>query len=99
MSIKHYTVKWLALALQDMQEIAAYIAENSPTKAQEVAQEIWNCGQSLKALPARGKPGRVPGTRELALVGLPFFLAFRVVGDTVQILRVMHTARQWPPVE
>jgi plasmid stabilization system protein ParE len=94
---KQYAIKWLKLALLDMEEIIAYISLEHPEKAQEVAQEIWNSSQRLSFFPARAKPGRVPGTRELTLTNLPFFLAFRVTGRTVQILRVIHTSRKWPP--
>jgi plasmid stabilization system protein ParE len=94
---KQYTVRWLKLALQDMGEIAGYISPDHPEKAEEIVREIWNSGQSLRIFPARGKPGRVPGTRELTLAHLPFFLAFRIRGRVVQILRVIHTSRQWPP--
>ena len=98
MSVKQYTARWLKLALQDMGEIAEYISRDDPEKATAVVREIWDSSQNLRTLPARGKPGRVPGTRELVLPNLPFFLAFRVTGSTVQILRVIHTSRQWPPV-
>ncbi|MFO1210519.1 MAG: type II toxin-antitoxin system RelE/ParE family toxin [Amaricoccus sp.] len=39
----------------------------------------------------------MPGTREL--VAHPSYrLIYNVRGDTVRILRVLHTARRWPPV-
>lgn len=43
-----------------------------------------------------GRPGRRKGTREL--VAHPsYLLIYDVSGRTIRILRVMHTARQWPP--
>jgi toxin ParE1/3/4 len=93
MSDEQYTIKWLKLALRDMEEITAYISRENPEKARELAQEIWNSSQRLNFFPARAKPGRVPGTRELAVANLPFFLAFRVAGGTVHILRVIHTSQ------
>lgn len=89
-------VEWLCLALRDMRNIAAYIAQDSPEAATAVAERIWQDGQGLCALADRGRPGRVPGTRELVLEGLPYFIAYRVKRKTVQILRVIHTSRQWP---
>ena len=93
---QRFTIHWLHLALQDMQECAEYIAQDDPETARLVVDRIWQEGQSLCLLSNRGRPGRVPGTRELVLQGLPYFLAYRVRGKTVQILRVIHTARQWP---
>lgn len=93
---QHYHVDWLRLALRDMREIAAYISQDSPEAAKAVADRIWQESQGLCSLSDRGRPGRVPGTRELVLEGLPYFLAYRVKGKAVQILRVIHTSRQWP---
>jgi len=94
---KHLMVIWLHLALQDMQQCAEFIAQDDPKTAKQVVGRIWQEGQSLRSLPDRGRPGKVPGTRELVLQGLPYFLAYRVKGKSVQILRVIHTARHWPP--
>ncbi|HET6521471.1 MAG TPA: type II toxin-antitoxin system RelE/ParE family toxin, partial [Geminicoccaceae bacterium] len=46
--------------------------------------------------PESGRPGRVPGTRELVVSGTPYIVPYRVQGNTVQILRVLHGARKWP---
>lgn len=38
----------------------------------------------------------LPNTRELVIPGTPYFLPYRVKGDVVQILGVIHEARKWP---
>jgi toxin ParE1/3/4 len=43
-----------------------------------------------------GRPGRVPGTRELVVSDTPFILPYRVRDSAVEILAVFHGARQWP---
>jgi toxin ParE1/3/4 len=43
-----------------------------------------------------GRPGRVKGTRELVIVGTPYIVAYRIKGDAVQVLRVLHGAQKWP---
>ena len=91
-----YKVKWLDLALDDIQSIAEYIAKNDPEIAQAVVNAIWEASQTLSEFPARARAGRVPETRELVLPNLPYFIAFRVKNKTVEILRIMHTARKWP---
>jgi addiction module RelE/StbE family toxin len=93
-----YPVKWLELALRDMDEIAEYIARDNPRKACEIVQAIWDSGQSLNTFPSRGRTGRMPSTRELILPKLPYFIAYRIKDGTVQILRILHTSRQWPPI-
>ena len=89
-------VAWLRLALQDLNDIAVFIATDDAVAAQAVVEALWLAGQSLRLHPERGRPGRVPGTRELVLTDLPYFIAYRVKADQVQILRVLHTARKWP---
>ncbi|WP_230407513.1 type II toxin-antitoxin system RelE/ParE family toxin [Plesiomonas shigelloides] len=43
-----------------------------------------------------GRPGRVPGTRELVVQPYPFLLQYRVQGDEIKILRVFHTRQRFP---
>jgi toxin ParE1/3/4 len=52
--------------------------------------------ERLATHPALGRTGRVPGTRELVVSGTPHLVAYRVRGETVEILRVFHGARKWP---
>jgi plasmid stabilization system protein ParE len=93
---KGYPVHWLRLALRDIEESADYIAQDDIEAAKRVVERIWKSGQSLATMPAKGRPGRVAGTRELVLPGIPFFIAYRVKQKRIQILRVIHTARDWP---
>jgi toxin ParE1/3/4 len=50
----------------------------------------------LAEYPLVGRAGRVPGTRELLVLGTPYLLAYRVKADAIEILRVLHGARRWP---
>ncbi len=49
---------------------------------------------------AVGRPGRVSGTSEKRVVGLPYVIAYTVGdrgdGEVIYILRVIHTARDRP---
>jgi plasmid stabilization system protein ParE len=47
-------------------------------------------------MPESGRLGRVPNTRELVVTGSPYFLPYRIVGETIQVLRVIDGARRWP---
>jgi toxin ParE1/3/4 len=47
----------------------------------------------LRRLPRSGRPGRVEGTRELVITRTPYIVAYRIIGDTVRILRVLHNSR------
>ncbi|MCK4790011.1 MAG: type II toxin-antitoxin system RelE/ParE family toxin, partial [Desulfobacteraceae bacterium] len=43
-----------------------------------------------------GRPGRVAGTRELVISGLPYIVVYTDQDGMVVILRVMHTSLKWP---
>ncbi|WP_374200774.1 type II toxin-antitoxin system RelE/ParE family toxin [Inquilinus sp. Marseille-Q2685] len=57
---------------------------------------MWAHAQTLTRLPALGRPGRIAGTRELVIRRTSYILVYRLAGDTVEILRILHSARQWP---
>jgi toxin ParE1/3/4 len=61
-----------------------------------VAQHIREAVAILRDYPAAGRPGRVPNTRELTITSTPYILPYRVRGEMVEILRVLHGARKGP---
>ena len=89
-------VKWTRPALANLDEEAAYIAQHNPQAALDIAERIEKAVQLLTDFPAMGRPGRVPGTRELVVNETPYIVPYRVRGQMVHILRVFHTARKWP---
>jgi toxin ParE1/3/4 len=88
-------LRWTRKALENLDQIAAYIGQDNPTRASSFVGEIKEKTEMLLTFPALGRPGRVPGTREL-VVHENYVLPYRVKGDTVQIIRVQHVARLWP---
>lgn len=84
------------MALSDLDELMDYIAKDNPEAATKVAEKIWETTRMLSDHPAMGKPGRVPGTREIVAAGTAYIIPYRVVANEVQILRVLHGARKWP---
>lgn len=89
-------VRWSRKALQNLDHAVEYIAADNPTAAAEVAQRIWNASQLLADQPGMGRPGRVTGTRELVIPGLPYILPYIEKPGAIIILRVMHTSMKWP---
>lgn len=89
-------VKWLRRALQNLDAEATYIAQNSPQNAAACVAHLLASAEMLAAHPQMGRPGRVPGTRELVVTRFPYILPYRVREQAVEILRVFHTARKWP---
>ena len=89
-------VKWTCKALDNLDNAIEFIAADKPMAATKVAAEIWTAAQMLSEQPGMGRPGRVPGTRELVISGLPYILPYVEKDGTVFILRVMHTSMRWP---
>jgi toxin ParE1/3/4 len=89
-------IRWVRLALTDLDEAAAFISQDNPEAAKRAVKRLRDAARLLSDQPNAGRPGRVHGTRELVIADTPFILPYRVVRNTVQILRVLHGARQWP---
>lgn len=89
-------IRWLSDAVDDLIEIQNYIANDNPPAAGNVAKRIKACVNSLKKHPGIGRAGRVEGTRELVVAGLPYIIPYRVKNNMIEILRVLHGSMEWP---
>lgn len=89
-------IRWQDDAIADLRELHAYIARDNPQAAVRIAKRIKEAAAALREQPAMGRPGRVPDTRELVITGTRYIVAYRVIGDALIILRVLHGARRWP---
>jgi toxin ParE1/3/4 len=89
-------VRWLNRALHNLEAEAAYIAQDNPKAARELVQHILDSVQQLSHHPQIGRAGRVFGTRELVITHYPYIVPYRIKNETVEVLRVFHTSRQWP---
>jgi addiction module RelE/StbE family toxin len=82
--------------LRRLEDIRERIALDNPGAATRVIERIRTAIRRLATSPAIGRPGRVEGTRELVITGTPYIVPYRVKGDTVQIITVLHSAQRWP---
>ncbi|HDH03614.1 MAG TPA: type II toxin-antitoxin system RelE/ParE family toxin [Actinobacteria bacterium] len=70
-----------------------YIELDNPAAAQKVFRTIDAVAGRLADFPEMGRAGRLPGTRELAVPGLPYLVVYQVAVDAVIIVAVFHGAR------
>ena len=91
-------VVWLKSALNNLDEIAEYISQESSQAAQQVVDLIVEQVNQLTAQPALGRSGRVVGTRELVVSNTHYLVPYRIKNNKVQVLRVFHTSRRPPKV-
>ena len=61
-----------------------------------MVEAIAHAVQLLAEHPALGRPGRVPGTRELVIPDTPYLVPYRMREGSVEILRIFHGVRKWP---
>jgi plasmid stabilization system protein ParE len=87
---------WLRKALRNLDDEATYVAVDDATAARLVVKRVLDAVAQLERQPGLGRPGRVPGTRELVVGNTRHIVPYRVRGETVQILRVFHTSRRLP---
>ena len=90
-------IVWLRAAERNLEEQLEYIGERNPPAADRLADKIATTVARLADHPHRGRPGRVVGTRELAVPGTPYIVVYTVGRDHVRIHRVLHSAQRWPP--
>ena len=79
-------------AERDLAGIIDYIALDNPKAAETVFDEIASSLRRLGDFPEMGRTGRVPGTRELRVAGLPFLIVYTVAPDRLTVVAVFHTA-------
>ena len=90
-------VEWLPSARQNLRDIVDHINQDNPVAAHEVAEAILARVAQLADHPYMGRPGRVEGTRELVVAHTPYLVPYRVWGEAVTVLRVLHGRQLWPP--
>lgn len=87
---------WARDAASDLDSIEEYIGRDNPEAPFRALAEIVGQVEILTQHPGIGRPGRVDGTRELVIAGLPYVVAYLHRDDTVTVLRVLHGAMKWP---
>ena len=89
-------LEWLEPARADLLSIIEYIADDNPDAAQRVKDDIESKVTRLQDFPRMGRPGRVEGTREL-VIWTNHVVVYDENTISVRILRVLHSAQEWPP--
>ena len=84
-------VVWTARAIRDRDAIHAFVARNAgPERAHATILTLVRAILRLEQFPNLGRPGAKPGMRELSVPRRPYRIPYRVRGDTVQIVRILH---------
>lgn len=90
-------VAWTPEAEQDRDDIWDTLAADNPLAAARMDQLFTEAAAKLADFPMLGPAGEIPGTREL-IPHDSYRLVYEIDENTVWVLALIHTARQWPPM-
>ena len=88
-------IVWSPQSIEDRKQIFAFIGEHDPDAAEAVDTLLETQAQRLLLYPETGRPGRVPGTREL-VVHRHYVLVYVHRHGAIGISTVLHTSRRYP---
>ncbi len=87
-------VEWTERALEDLDDIVTYIAQDNETAAWDFHDYIQQAAHHLGVSPI-GRPGEVPGTIERVLPRYPSYIIIYEKNDwMITIMRIFHTAQK-----
>jgi len=90
-------VRWSTRARRHLVSLRNFLVAHNPGAASAIAARILGAVELLRERPSIGRPGRVPGTRELVISGTPYIVAYTVLDrQRVEILAVFHGKQTWP---
>jgi toxin ParE1/3/4 len=89
------TIVWSSKALNDLDEIVAYIGARNRTAALNLADRIEESVIPAAQFPYQFRAGRLNGTREI--VAHPnYIVIYRVQKNHVVVTAVIHAMRRYP---
>jgi toxin ParE1/3/4 len=90
------TIVWSPRAIDHLAHLRAYIARDNPKAATRIASALLEAVERLAELPNLGRPGRIAGSRELAVPGTPYVMPYRLRADRLEVIAVFHARQKWP---
>ena len=89
-------IQWTKSAKRNLNQVEEYIAQNNPLAAINMVFKIVKSVESLADHAGIGRVGKIFDTRELIISGTPYIVPYRIKEGHIEILRVLHSAMQWP---
>jgi plasmid stabilization system protein ParE len=76
--------------------LLAYIAQDNPTASVKIRDLIALALEQLSSFPYIGQETDVPDVLIKPLSRYPYLIFYKIVGEELHILRVLHGARRHP---
>ena len=82
-------------AYHDLDRIYSWIAQDRPRAAQRVIARLLHSVELLGLFPDLGHAGRLPGTYEWVVGGLPYIFVYTTdrQAEEVAVLAIFHSAQ------
>lgn len=88
---------WAPAAIADLQDAWLYISTDNEDAADRLVERLRSAAERLDRHPLIGRPGQMPGSREFSVSDTRYFLVYFIGKGEIEIARVVHSARRWPP--
>lgn len=86
-------VRWALRAQQDFDHVSGYYAAIDPDVAERIARQILDATAMLATLPLAGPVALSGDRRKWRVAGTPYIIFYRVAGEHIRILRVLHATQ------
>ncbi|MGI2035738.1 type II toxin-antitoxin system RelE/ParE family toxin [Rhizobium panacihumi] len=81
-------IVYLPQTRSDLRWMKEYYSSVFPEGARYARLRFLKAENLLRDNPNAGRPGALPGTRELVIAKTPFLILYRLQADRIEILRV-----------
>jgi plasmid stabilization system protein ParE len=88
-----YKVILSRLALEDLEQIVAYVAQNDPAAAERLGHRLLDQAETLRYLPHRGNVRQRPGVKKLVSGACLIFSRVNEPARCVEVPRFWHGAQ------
>ena len=86
-------IAYTADALGDVAHVLSFVADQSPSRAPDIAARIDMAVKAVGVFPRAAHFDRATGTYERPIAGLPLLLIYTVSDELVEVIGIFHTAR------
>ena len=89
-------IRYTNRALNDLNEVVAYLEERSTTGANNVAQRLSDLLELVRHQPLSGQLSRTRRVRRDVAAPFPYIVYYRIEADYILIVGLRHTSRLVP---
>jgi toxin ParE1/3/4 len=89
-------VRFTRPALDDLEQIHAYIGKDNPAAASRVVTRLIDRALELASAPYQGREVDEPHARVVVMRRFRYFIFYTIEGEEIHITHIRHTSRRRP---